>query len=170
MKSEMPTIRRSSGLFFILLAAFAVAASPSMAQNAANAALRSMTGDVQISSDGTNFVPAEGAQSIPAGTTIRTGADSSAVVVPMQGAAVQVASNTTVTLESLFTGTKRTAELQLRSGTVSALLDPTRATATDFRIRTPQGVAAARGTHYGVAHVNGQTVIAVKDGSVGFNK
>jgi len=61
----------------------------------------------------------------------------------------------------------RKARVNLTSGTVSALLDKRNPKATDFRIETPQGSAAARGTFYGVSVTDGQTFVSVKEGKVG---
>ena len=38
---------------------------------------------------------------------------------------------------------------------------------TDFKIQTPQGVAAARGTFYAVSVVHGKTFVSVDPGKVG---
>ena len=58
----------------------------------------------------------------------------------------------------------------LSSGTISALLDHRDPEATDFKIETPQGSAAARGTFYGVSVVDDQTFVSVKEGKVGVSE
>ena len=45
---------------------------------------------------------------------------------------------------------KRVAELNLEKGNIISTLDPSKRPVTEFGIRTPRGVAAARGTVYGV--------------------
>ena len=59
-------------------------------------------------------------------------------------------------------------EVDLRSGTVSALLDPERdkANAPSFAVRTKSGVTEATGTFYAVTEYNGQSYSAVKKGNV----
>ena len=62
---------------------------------------------------------------------------------------------------------KRKALLDLKTGTVSALIENNTPDATDFKIKTPQGIAAARGTFYGVTVVDGKSHVAVEEGKVG---
>ena len=59
-------------------------------------------------------------------------------------------------------------EVDLRSGTVSALLDPERdkASSPSFAVRTKSGVTEATGTFYAVTEYNGQSYSAVKKGNV----
>jgi len=59
-------------------------------------------------------------------------------------------------------------EVDLRSGTVSALLDPERdkANAPSFAVRTKSGVTEATGTFYAVTEYKGQSYSAVKKGNV----
>ena len=55
-------------------------------------------------------------------------------------------------------------EVELRNGTVSAMLDPERDLSTEptFAIRTLSGVAEAVGTFYAVTEYKGQSYTAVK--------
>ena len=72
------------------------------------------------------------------------------------GSAIQVGNSSIVKLNKLAfakTGgdvTQRQAVLQLQSGVVSALIDPSTPKITDFQVQTPEGAAAARGTFYAV--------------------
>ncbi len=110
---------------------------------------------------------------LPYGTTIKTGEGSSAIIRVVPGAAMQVAEKTTVVIDGMEFEKQgeevktRKARVNLTSGTVSALLDKRNPKATDFRIETPQGSAAARGTFYGVSVTDGQTFVSVKEGKVG---
>jgi hypothetical protein len=64
------------------------------------------------------------------------------------------------------TGGKEKTLLTLRSGDLVANLDPTKRGVNDYGVRTPKGVAAARGTNYSVS-VNGvQVLITVSAGQV----
>ena len=115
-----------------------------------------------------SFAPLTAGASIPIGSRIRTGSDGTAVVIVVSGAAMQISENSDLTLASMSsTPEKRKALVTLKSGTVSALIDPKRSKQTDFKIETPQGVAAARGTFYGVTVKNGKTYVGVKKGKVG---
>jgi hypothetical protein len=105
---------------------------------------------------------------IPIGSRIRTGHDGTAVIIVVSGAAMQISENSDVTIASMSSSPeKRKALVSLKSGTVSALIDPKRSKQTDFKIQTPQGVAAARGTFYGVTVKGGRTYVGVKKGKVG---
>jgi len=116
----------------------------------------------------TEFVPLTAGAEIPIGSRIQTGRDGTAVVVVVSGAAMQISENSDVTIASMSSSPeKRKALVSLKSGTVSALIDPKRSKQTDFKIQTPQGVAAARGTFYGVTVRNGKTFVGVKKGKVG---
>jgi hypothetical protein len=115
-----------------------------------------------------NFSTLNAGTEIPIGSRIRTGSGSTAVVIVVSGAAMEVAENSDVTISSMSsTPQKRKAMVTLKSGTVSALIDPKRSNQTDFKIETPQGVAAARGTFYGVTVKGGKTYVGVKKGKVG---
>ena len=59
-------------------------------------------------------------------------------------------------------------EVELRNGTVSALLDPDRDLSREpgFSIRTLSGVAEAVGTYYAVTEYNGQSYTSVKKGEI----
>jgi len=150
---------------------FGVAAlSLTVAQSKAEdkARVSSVSGKVTYSPPHSDSVSAltAGAE-IPIGCRVRTGSGSSAVLIVVSGAAMQIAENSDVTLSSMSsTPEKRKAMVTLKAGTVSALIDPKRSNQTDFKIETPQGVAAARGTFYGVTVKNGKTYVGVKKGKV----
>ena len=63
------------------------------------------------------------------------------------GAIATVKPNTHVVVANLGTNT---AELDLKSGNIVSQLDPAKRTSHNYGIRTPKGVAAARGTVYTV--------------------
>jgi hypothetical protein len=114
------------------------------------------------------FSPLAAGTEIPVGSRIHTGSDGTAVIIVVSGAAMQIAENSDVTIEAMSSdAAKRKALVSLKTGTVSALIDPKRSKQTDFKIQTPQGVAAARGTFYGVTVNKGKTFVGVKKGKVG---
>lgn len=61
------------------------------------------------------------------------------------------------TIEVTSAGKEKTV-VELKSGNLVANLDPTKRGTNDYGVRTPKGVAAARGTNYTVS-VNGQNVV-----------
>ncbi|HEX5175947.1 MAG TPA: FecR family protein [Chthoniobacteraceae bacterium] len=115
-----------------------------------------------------HFAPLTAGAELPTGSRIKTGSDGTALIVVVSGAAIRVSENSEVTIDAMSSdAAKRKALVSLKSGTVSALIDPKRSKQTDFKIQTPQGVAAARGTFYGVTVRKGKTFVGVKKGKVG---
>jgi hypothetical protein len=110
------------------------------------------------------------------GTLVKTGRASEAIIVIVSGAAVKIAENTEMTIDAMSVEgsatnpDKRKALLSLQSGTVSALIDPKRSKQTDFKIATPYGTAAARGTFYAVTVEDGKAYVGVKHGKVGVTR
>jgi len=120
------------------------------------------------SSPAAQFAPLTAGTELPTGARVRTGSDGTALIVVVSGAAIRVSENSEVTIDAMSSdAAKRKALISLKSGTVSALIDPKRSKQTDFKIQTPQGVAAARGTFYGVTVKKGKTFVGVKKGKVG---
>jgi hypothetical protein len=133
------------------------------------ARVSSVSGAVTYAGSGAgSFSPLTAGTEIPIGSRVRTGSDGNAVIIVVSGAAMQIAENSEVTIEAMSSdAAKRKALVSLKTGTVSALIDPKRSKQTDFKIQTPQGVAAARGTFYGVTVQKGKTYVGVKKGKVG---
>ncbi len=104
------------------------------------------------------------------GSILRTGARAREVIIPSKGTEVNVDQNTTLKVEELSSKfSRKRTQIELRSGRVTALIDPKYSRSTDFRVRTPSGVAAARGTVYKVGVENGITSVNVEHGKVGFD-
>jgi hypothetical protein len=153
----------------IVLCLLAVVFTIGQANGEDMARVSSVSGKVTYSDPhSSDFVQLTAGAEIPIGSRIRTGHDGTAVVIVVSGAAMQISENSDVTIASMSSSPeKRKALVSLKSGTVSALIDPKRSKQTDFKIQTPQGVAAARGTFYGVTVKNGKTYVGVKKGKVG---
>lgn len=141
------------------------------------ALVKSVDGWVEFALPGSEeFRPLRPSMKLPHGTTVKTSQGANAIVRVVPGAAMEIAENTTVVIDGMEFEKegekvmKRKARIQLSEGTVSALLDHRDPKATDFRIETPQGSAAARGTFYGVSVVDGQTYVSVQKGKVGIQE
>jgi hypothetical protein len=133
----------------------------------------SVSGTVEYAApDSSSYVPLKKGQSLAIGSTVRTGDDGIAVLVTTPGSAIQVGNSSIVKLNKLAFAksggdvTQRQAVLQLTSGVVSALIDPSTPKITDFQVQTPEGAAAARGTFYAVLVYEGKTYVGVKEGKV----
>ena len=102
--------------------------------------------------DGSTVAITQGMK-LPQGAEIITGAASQVTVQAHEGIVAIAAANTTITVEQLSvspTGV-RNATLSLKSGNLASSLDPTKKSTNNYAVRTPKGVAAARGTTYSVA-------------------
>src|SRR6202044_3367169 len=161
-------LRRGFGIVgFVLVSAVSLAAAT------VNASVYSVKGTVQFAGPGSaSYAPLTKGQTLAIGSTVRTGDDGVAVLVTTPGSAIQIGNDSILKINELAfakTGsqvTQRTATLQLTSGVVSALIDPSTPKITDFKIQTPQGAAAARGTFYAVLVYHGKTYVGVKEGHV----
>ncbi len=138
-----------------------------------NATVDSVSGTVEYaSSTSFGFHPLKKGQVLAVGTTVRTGDDGTAVLTATPGSAVKIAPDSLLKVNELAFAksgsqvTERKARLQLTTGMVSALVDPSTPKVTDFQIQTPQGAAAARGTFYAVAVYDGKTYVGVQKGRV----
>lgn len=101
------------------------------------------------------------------GSTLKTGADSNAIIRLTKDCAVNLTANTETVVETMEESDEAPkVNLDLKNGTMSALIDPAAKGKMDFRIKTPSGVAAARGTFYSVAVENGRGYVNVKNGEV----
>jgi hypothetical protein len=138
-----------------------------------NAHVFSVSGTAEFAPPGSSsYSPLQKGQSLAIGSTIRTGDDGVAVVITTGKSAVQIGNNSIVKLNALAFAraggsvTENTADLQLTSGVVSALIDPSTPKITNFKIETPEGAAAARGTFYAVLVYHGKTYVGVREGKV----
>jgi hypothetical protein len=161
-------LRKALGIAaFIALAMAPAYAAP------VNAWVYSVSGTAEFAGPGSgSFAPLKKGQTLAIGSTVRTGDDGTAVLVTTPGSAIQVGNSSNLKLNELAFAksgsdvTQRTAVIQLSSGVVSALIDPSTPKITDFRVQTPEGAAAARGTFYAVLVFEGKTYIGVKEGKV----
>ena len=154
-------------LGFVLLSAATVQAAT------VNAHVFSVAGTVEFAGPGSSsFSPLTKGQTLAIGSTVRTGDDGVAVLVTTPGSAIQLGNSSILKINKLAFAksgsdvTQRTAVVQLTSGVVSALIDPSTPKITNFQVQTPEGAAAARGTFYAVLVYHGKTYIGVKEGHV----
>jgi hypothetical protein len=138
------------------------------------AVVDSVQGTVEFAPPGSSsFAPLKKGQELTVGSTVRTGGDGSAIILTTPGSGVKLGSDSNLRLNALAfaksgsTVTQREAHLQLTSGVVSALIDPSTPKITDFQVQTPEGSAAARGTFYAVMVYQGKTFVSVQHGRVG---
>ena len=125
-------------------------------------------GDVTvIPSGGGAAVPLKAGDVVPVGATVKTGVGARAVIVMTPKAAIRVAESSEILIELVDQTVLPVAVVvDLKDGGLSALLKPDGPNELDFKVRTPSGVAAARGTLYSVAVKDGKGYAQVKEGRV----
>lgn len=153
----------------LLLLGFASAPPPLAAQDEAP-----KSGKVTVSVGDVNVTPPGGAPAalaagdiVAVGSTITTGAGARAVIVMTPRSAIRVGENSTVVIEEVVeTANPPKVTLDLKDGSLGALLKPGAGAEMDFKIKTPSGIAAARGTYYAVVVEDGKGFAQVKEGKV----
>jgi hypothetical protein len=138
-----------------------------------DATVSSTTGDAEVAAPGSaHYTALKVGQAVPIGSTIRTGDDGVVILVTTPGSSVRIDNDTILKINDLGyakdgdTVTERKADLDLKTGGVAALIDPSTPKITKFNIQTPQGGAAARGTFYAVVVDHGKAYVGVKEGKV----
>ena len=119
---------------------------------------------------------AQKGESVIIGTRITTGPDGRVVLTPMPGVKSMIAPNTTIVLESASdshpspTEVTHQATLNLKVGAVVSDLQKQEGVTYDYSIRTPRGLAGARGTTFTVGlNEAGIQTIVVSHGRITLN-
>src|SRR5277367_207643 len=125
---SIPVVRINktlAAILFVLLSAISLQAA------AVNATVYSVSGSSEFAGPGSSsYAPLTKGQVLATGSTVRTGDDGMAVLVATPGSAVQLGNNSILKINELAFAksggvvTERKASLQLTSGVVSALIDP----------------------------------------------
>lgn len=123
------------------------------------------------------MIPKDGgaAQKLQKGSKVEVGAqvttaERARIVIMMTDAsAIRITGGSTVTIAAMTdsgaSGQSR-VNVNLKSGSVGALIDSSKNRQIDFKIETPHGVATARGTYYAVVVEGGKTYTKVRNGQV----
>ncbi len=161
---------RKLTLLFTSLVGLAVSAFAQSTPNEATVAR--VTGTVTATlPDGSTVAVTEGTK-LPQGATITTGDKSEAYLVNHGDTTSVITANSVVEIAELSTtsaGGKVTAlktTLDLKSGNLVAKLNPAKKSVNQYSVRTPKGVAAARGTVFTVTYKGEKYSIAVVNGVV----
>lgn len=144
-------------LLFLALALFSTSAL-----SAEMAKIIRMTGtqDVVVTlPDGSSIAGSAGLE-MPVDSLIEVNAGTRLFFKTFEGQITVVEPDSVIFLETIevTTAGKEKTVVELKSGNLVANLDPTKRGTNDYGVRTPKGVAAARGTNYTVS-VNGQNVV-----------
>ena len=157
----------------LLFTALVGLATSAFAQSTATeATVARVTGTVTATlADGSTVAVTEGSK-LPQGATITTGDKSQVFLVSHGDSTSVISENSVVEIAELSTTsaggkvTEQKATLDLKSGNLVAKLNPAKKSVNQYSVRTPKGVAAARGTVFTVSYKGGTYSIAVVNGTV----
>lgn len=148
----------------------------SVSANAHDAKVLKVTGAAEVQLPGQNTWQAlTPAMAVPQGATIKTAAGGQVHLETLPGVVATIQAETTVLVEKLAIVTEgsvvttQEAMLDLKKGNIISTLDPAKKNINRYAVRTPKGVAAARGTVYGVSVNISGTTVATLTGSVTLN-
>jgi hypothetical protein len=168
MKNPNPmfSVMKNLGLGLVLLALPQVVRADEVA-----ATVTSVKGAVSITDASGASVPAVEGSKVPTGDTITTGADGYVGLTLTPGSGTVVAPNTTVKISELDFNkgadgsNNRTINLSLKNGSLLSTLFK-KDGHSDFRVTTPYGVAAAKGTTWAVTVQGTALTVDVANGTV----
>lgn len=161
--------RSSTPLFALFALALAMAPFTARSQDAApkSGSVTVSVGDVKVTPPGGAAAALAAGATVAVGSSVTTGAGARAVIVMTPKSAIRIGENSTVVIEEVIeTATPPKVTLDLKDGSLGALLKPGAGAEMDFKIKTPSGIAAARGTYYAVVVENGKGFAQVKEGKV----
>lgn len=154
-----------------LILVIALVASSALSAEMAKIIRMTGTQDVSITLPDDSLIAGTVGLEIPVGSMIEVKAGTRLFFKTFEGQITVVEPDSLIFLETIevTSDDKEKTVVELKSGNLVANLDPKKRGTNDYGVRTPKGVAAARGTNYTVS-VNGQTVVvSVVAGVVSIN-
>lgn len=121
---------------------------------------------VSPSADSKDSQPAHDGMVIPSGSVIHTDSNSTAAVLIGGIDSVRFPAGSTGQVDHNFDNGKRTTTVSLTSGTVFAKVGKRKDETQDFKVKTPLGIAAARGTDFAVTLHDGNMIVFTAAGTV----
>ncbi len=166
-------MKRIKAIFVLAVSFVVIAMIGSLRADPVNAMVYSVTGTAQFAPpQSQSYAPLKAGQVLLIGSSIRTGDDGKVVLQTTPGSSIEIGNDSILKINELAfqksggAVTERKARLELTSGVVSALVDPSTPKVTDFKIQTPDGALVARGTHYIVVVRDGKTYSSVGEGKI----
>ena len=145
---------KTKSLLLVVVALFATSLL-----SAQNATIIRITGDkvVDVYDANGDEITLQNGMELPEGALIQVGANTKVFLRTFAGMITTIDANSAVLIEEVAVTPegKEKTRLKLQSGDLVANLDPSKKSVSDYGVRTPKGVAAARGTSFTV-NVNGQ--------------
>lgn len=140
---------------------------PSLVAAPASGNVTVAVGEVKVTPPGGAEAPLAAGDTVATGSTVKTGAGARAVIVMTPRSAIRIGENSEVLIEEVLeTANPPKVTVDVKNGSLGALLKPGTGAIMDFKIKTPSGIAAARGTYYAVVVENGKGFAQVKEGKV----
>lgn len=130
--------------------------------------IREPQGDVQIAlpTAPANFIPATDKMDIPNGTVVKTGANGTAAVLIGGVDSVRFIPNSSAAVQQTYTPQLRTTEIDLTAGAVFSKVGKRIGEKQDYKVHTPFGVAAARGTDFVTVCLPARVDVWIAQGTV----
>lgn len=159
-------------LTLLFTALVGLAASAFAQTKATEATVARVTGAATVTLPDGSSVPLTAGMKVAQGATITTGADGDVYLESHAGYVTAIKKDSVVEVNEISvtsSGGKVTEEktlLDLKSGNLVSNLDPKKKSVNNYQVRTPKGVAAARGTTFSVNFRGGVYTIAVVNGQV----
>jgi biopolymer transport protein ExbD len=130
--------------------------------------VREPQGDVQVAlpSAPASFAPATDGMTIPNGAVIKTGADGTAAVLFGGVNSARLIPGSEAAVQQTVTDKTRTTEIDLTAGAVFSKVGKQEGVTQDYKVHTPFGVAAARGTDFVTVAMPKRTDVWIAQGTV----
>jgi len=124
-------------------------------------------GEVRVTPPGGQPAPLNVGDTVATGSLVTTGEGARAVIVMTSRSAVRITANSEVLIEEVAEeADPPRVTIDLKNGSLGALLKPGAGEEMDFKVRTPTGIAAARGTFFAVVVEDGKGYAQVREGRV----
>jgi hypothetical protein len=130
--------------------------------------IREPHGDVQVAlpSAPASFAPATDGTTIPNGAVVKTGADGTAAVLFGGVNSARLIPGSEAAVQQTVTPQSRSTEIDLTAGAVFSKVGKQEGVTQDYRVHTPFGVAAARGTDFVTVAMPARTDVWIAQGTV----
>lgn len=169
----LSTSMNTRKLFLTVVSALFALATASFAQTVTTqATVQRVTGAATVTLPDGSTAALTAGMKVPQGATITTGADGDVYLESHAGYVTSIKKDSVVTVDEVSVVTENGAVkeertlLDLKSGNLVANLDPKKKAVNNYQVRTPKGVAAARGTTFTINFRGGVYQIAVVGGQV----
>ena len=134
--------------------------------------IREPQGDVKVAFPNApaTFLPATAGMTIPNDAEVKTGANSSAAILIGGVESARLIPNSDVSISQVVTPEARTTRVILTKGAVFSKVGQQVGVKEDYTVKTPFGVAAARGTDFVTLALPARTDVWIAQGTVELNQ